>query len=122
LLIGWWAILPVFFGLIMGAYLGKQAGRMFVVLGNRLGWERMWAGLSAGFAALFGWQVANWLGGGAVGLLAAQGATSLAGWLSGGTPGVLLTALVSGALCGGLAGAISGSIADLVSRFSGLID
>lgn len=122
LLIGWWAILPVFFGLFLGAYLGKQAGRMFVVLGNRLGWERMWAGLSAGSTALFGWLVATWLGGGAVGLFAAQGAASLAGWLAGSTPGVLLTAGVSGALCGGLAGAISGSIADLVARFSGLID
>ena len=122
LLIGWWAILPVFIGLILGAYLGRQAGRMFVVLGNRLGWERIWAGLSAGCAALFGWQVATWLGGGAVGLLAAEGASSLAGWLSGSTPSFLVTAGVSGALCGGLAGAVSGSFADLVARFSGLID
>ncbi len=80
--IGCWAILPVLIGLISGAHLGKQAGHKIAKLGSSLGWGRIWAGLGAGSAALFGWWLAAWLGGGAVGDLAAQGATSLAGWLS----------------------------------------
>jgi hypothetical protein len=122
LVIGWWAILPVFMGLIYGARWGKSAGRKVVEVGNRIGWNRIWAGLSAGGAALFGWQAAVWLGGGSVGSLAAQGVTTLSGWLSGSTPDLLVTAAVNGVLCGGLAGAVSGSLTDLVARFSGLVD
>lgn len=122
LLIGWWAILPIFIGLFLGASMGKKAGRKIAELGNRLGWERIWAVLGAAFAGLFGWQIATWLGGGSVGILTAQGATSLTGWLFGSAPGFLVTAGVSGALCGGLAGAISGSITDVVARLFGLVD
>jgi hypothetical protein len=122
LIIGWWAVLPIFIGLFLGARLGRQAGRKLAVLGNRLGWERVWAVLSAGFAALFGWQLATWLGEGLIGGLAAQGATSLAGWLSAGSPSLLLTAAIGGALCGGLGGAVSGCLTDVVARLSGLVD
>jgi hypothetical protein len=122
LVIGWWAVIPVFIGLFYGARLGMRAGRRVVEMGNRIGWDRIWAGLGAGVAAVFGWQVAVWLSGGAVGSLTAHGATSLSGWLSGSTPNLLITAAVSGVLCGGLAGAVSGSLTDLVARFSGLVD
>jgi serine/threonine protein kinase len=122
LVIGWWAIIPVFIGLFYGARLGMRAGRRVVEMGNRIGWDRIWAGLGAGVAAVFGWQVAVWLSEGAVGSLTAHGATSLSGWLSGSTPNLLVTAAVSGVLCGGLAGAVSGSLTDLVARFSGLVD
>jgi len=122
LVIGWWAILPVFMGLVYGARLGKRAGRKVVDVGNRIGWNRIWAGLSAGGAALFGWQAAVWLSGGAVGNLASQGVTTLSGWLSGSAPNLLVTAGLTGVLCGGLAGAVSGSLTDLVARFSGLVD
>lgn len=73
LVIGWWAIIPVFIGLFYGARMGKKAGSKIVELGNRVGWNRIWAGLSAGTAALFGWWAAVWLSGGAVGSLTAQG-------------------------------------------------
>ncbi len=103
--IGWWAIIPVFIGLFLGARLGRKAGRKAVEVGNRIGWDRIWAGIGAGGAALVGWRVAVWLGGGAVGGLAVQGAASLSSWISGlfsvSTPDVLLTAAVSGVLCGG---------------------
>ncbi len=120
--VGWWAIIPVFIGLFLGARLGKMAGSKVVEMGNRIGWNRIWAGLSAGVAALFGWQAAVWLSGGTVGSLTAQGITYLSGWLSGSTPNLLVTASVSGALCGGLAGAVSGSLTDLVARLCGLAD
>jgi serine/threonine protein kinase len=122
LVIGWWAIIPVFIGLIYGARFGKRVGLKLVDLGSRIGWNRIWAGLSAGVAALFGWQAAVWLSGGAVGSLLAQGITALSGWFSGSTPNLLVTAAVSGMLCGGLAGAVSGSLTDLVARFCGLVD
>lgn len=122
LIIGWWAIVPIFIGLFYGARLGKKAGSKVVEMGNRIGWNRIWAGLSAGIAALFGWQAAVWLSGGAVGSLTAQGATTLSGWLSGSTPNLLVTAAISGVLGGGLAGAVSGSLTDLVARFCGLVD
>ena len=122
LVIGWWAIIPIFIGLFYGARYGKMAGRKVVEVGNRIGWNRIWAGLSAAAAALIGWQAAVWLSAGAVGNLTAQGATTLSGWLSGSTPNLLVTAAVSGVLCGGLAGAVSGSLTDLVARFCGLAD
>ncbi|MEE4609308.1 MAG: hypothetical protein V2L15_10510 [Desulfobacteraceae bacterium] len=122
LVVGWWAIIPVFIGMYFGARTGKKAGRKVVGIGNRIGWNRIWAGLSAGIAALFGWWAAVWLSGGAVGSLTAQGATTLSGWLSGSTPNLLLTAAVGGMVCGGLAGAVSGSLTDLVARFCGLGD
>jgi hypothetical protein len=122
LLIGWWAIIPVFVGLFYGGRLGKRAGLKIAELGRRLGWERIWAGLGAGFAALVGWQVAAWLSGGVLGDLAIESAAVLAGWLSGSTPSVFVIALVSGALLGGLGGAVSGSLADMFARFAGLAD
>ncbi len=125
-IIGWWAIIPVFVGMFYGARLGKKAGHKVVLLGSRIGWDRLWAGLSAVVAALFGLRLAVWLSGGPVGSLVAQGANSLTGWLlgllSGSVPDLLIVAVVSGALCGGLAGAVSGVLTDLVARFFGLVD
>jgi serine/threonine protein kinase len=125
-IIGWWAIIPVFVGMFYGARLGKKAGRKVVVMGNRIGWDRLWAGLSALVAALFGLRLAVWLSGGAMGSMAAQGAASLSGWfsglLSGSASDLLVVAVVSGVFCGGLAGAVSGSLTDLFARFSGLVD
>ena len=125
-IIGWWAIIPVFVGMFYGGRLGKRAGHKVVLLGSRIGWDRLWAGLSAVVAALFGLRMAVWLSGGLVGSLVAQGADLLTGWilglLSSSAPDLLIVALVSGALCGGLAGAVSGVLTDLVARFSGLVD
>lgn len=122
LVFGWWAIIPVFIGLFYGARFGKRAGSKVVEMGNRIGWNRIWAGISAGMAALFGWQAAVWLSGGAVGDLTAQGVTMLSGWLSGSAPNLMITAAVSGILGGGLAGALSGTLTDLVARLCGLAD
>jgi serine/threonine protein kinase len=125
-IIGWWAIIPVFVGMFYGARLGKKAGRKVVMMGSRIGWDRLWAGLSALVAALFGLRLAVWLSAGAMGSMVAQGAASLSGWLtgllSGSASDLLIIAVVSGVFCGGLAGAVSGSLTDLFARLSGLVD
>ena len=120
--IGWWAIIPVFLGLIAGARIGISLGHKIWELGNRLGWERIWAALSALSLATCGWYLAGWLGASQVGLLADQGVASLAQWLVSVSLSQALIFGVTGALGGALGGAFAGTLSDLLARFFGLVD
>ena len=122
LLLGWWAILPVFFGLVTGGWLGSMAGKKLWHAGNRLGWERIWAGIGAASAALIGWMVAHHAGSGGLGGLTDQLASSLAFWIIHQSDSSTLVWAAVGALGGALGGALAGISADLFARFCGLVD
>jgi hypothetical protein len=117
--IGWWAVFPVFLGLLGGAWLGRNAGRKLWQAGTRLGWERIWAGVGALSAALLGWRLASWLGAGS---LSIQLANSFSAWITSQSASLVLVALGVGALGGALGGAVAGTLADLFARLLNLLD
>lgn len=117
-----WAIFPVFVGLASGARVGLSTGRRIWQAGNQVGWERIWAGISACGAGLLGGLVAGWAGAGWIGSLADQFASSLASWMIGHSASWALVLVMISALGGAFGGAIAGIFADLFGRFSGLVD
>ena len=119
LALGWWAIVPVFLGLGLGAWLGRNAGRKLWQAGARLGWERIWAGVGAFSAALLGWRLAAWLGAGS---LSIQLADSFSAWITSQSASLVLVSLVVGALGGALGGAVAGTLSDLFARLLNLLD
>ena len=119
LALGWWAVFPVFLGLVLGAWLGRNAGRKLWQAGAQLGWERIWAGVGALSAALLGWRLAAWLGAGS---LSIQLAGSFSAWITSQSASLVLVSLVVGALGGALGGAVAGTLADLFARLLNLLD
>jgi serine/threonine protein kinase len=119
LALGWWAIVPVFLGLGLGAWLGRNAGRKLWQAGAKLGWERIWAGVGAFSAALLGWRLAAWLGAGS---LSIQLAGSFSAWITSQSASLVLVSLVVGALGGALGGAVAGTLSDLFARLLNLLD
>jgi hypothetical protein len=119
LALGWWAIFPVFVGLGIGAWLGRNAGRKLWQAGTRVGWERIWAGFGALGAAILGWRLAAWLGAGSFSI---QLASSFSAWISDQSASLVLVALGVGALGGALGGAVAGTLADLFARVFNLLD
>jgi hypothetical protein len=117
--LGWWAIFPVFLGLLLGGWLGRNAGRKLWLVGTRLGWEKIWAGVGAFSAALLGWRLAAWLGAGS---LSTQLAVSFSTWITSQSASLALVSLVVGALGGALGGLVAGTIADLSARLFNLLD
>ncbi len=122
LVLGWWAVLPVFFGLGLGGWLGSISGRKIWQAGSRLGWERIWAGIGAACAAFLGYAMARWAGNSGVGSLTNQLAGSLAFWVIHQSDSWALVWAVVGGLGGALGGALAGASTDLFARFSGLVD
>jgi hypothetical protein len=122
LVIGWWAIFPIFIGIYWGAKLGMASGRRIWQAGNRLGWERIWAAAGAVGAALLGWLVAGWASASGLGSLADGFASSLGNWIIDHFDSWTLVWAVFGAIGGALGGAIAGIFADLFGRLSGLVD
>lgn len=117
-----WAVIPVILGLILGAQTGKYVGGKIYQFGSVLGWERIWAGLSALSAAGIGFGVAKLAGTLGMNAFGAQLANAL---LPFAVDGSALSA-VGWALAGGAGGAIAGGLAgiaaDLFGRLSGLVD
>jgi hypothetical protein len=122
LVLGWWAIFPVFIGLFYGAKAGVRLGRKIWESGNRLGWERILTVLGAGGAALFGWMIARWIGFSVLGSMSNQMAGGLSAWILEQSISLPLAWAAVGALGGALGGAIAGTFADLFGRFTGLVD
>jgi hypothetical protein len=122
LIIGWWAIFPIFIGIYWGARVGMASGRRIWQAGNRFGWERIWAVAGAVGAALLGWMVAGWASASGLGSLADGFASSLGGWIIDHFNSWTLVWAVVGAIGGALGGAIAGTFADLFGRLSGLVD
>ncbi len=119
LVLGWWAICPVFLGLLLGAWLGRKAGSKLWQAGAQLGWVRIWAGVGALSAALLGYRVAAWLGAGS---LSIQLAGSVSAWITSQSASLVLVSLVIGALGGALGGAVAGTFADLFARLFNLMN
>jgi hypothetical protein len=117
--VGWWAIFPVFLGLLLGGWLGCNAGRKLWQAGAQLGWERIWAVVGALSLALLGWRLAAWLGAGS---LSIQLADSFSAWILSQSASLLLASLAVGALGGALGGAVAGTLADLFARLLNLVD
>jgi serine/threonine protein kinase len=117
--LGWWAICPVFLGLLLGAWLGRKAGRKLWQAGAQLGWVRIWSVVGALSAALIGYWLAAWLGGGS---LSIQLAGSFSAWIRSQSASLALVSLVIGALGGALGGAVAGTLADLSARLLNLLN
>ncbi len=117
--LGWWAVIPVFVGLLLGAWLGLKAGGKLWQAGTQLGWERIWAGVGALGAALLGWQLASWLGAGS---LSVQLGGAFSEWIASQSASLMLVSLGVGALGGALGGAVSGTLTDLFARLLNLLD
>ena len=111
--------IPVFVGLLLGAWLGLKAGGKLWQAGTQLGWERIWAGVGALAAALLGWQLASWLGAGS---LSVQLGGAFSAWITSQSASLMLVSLVVGALGGALGGAVSGTLTDLFARLLNLLD
>jgi hypothetical protein len=119
LVLGWWAIIPVFAGLFFGGKLGLKAGSKLWLFGAQYGWERIWACIATLWVGLLGWGLASWIGGGS---LSTQLAGSFSTWITAQSASLVLTALAVGALGGALGGAIAGTLADLFARMFNLVD
>jgi hypothetical protein len=115
LALGWWAVFPVFLCLLLGAWLGRKAGRKLWQAGAQLGWARIWAGVGALGAALLGYRLAAWLGAGS---LSIQLADSFSAWITNQSASLVLVSLVVGAL----GGAVAGTLADLFARLLNLLN
>jgi hypothetical protein len=115
----WWAILPIFIGLFLGARMGHKAGNKLWLFGTQYGWDRIWACIVALCTGLFGWQLASWLG---AGDLSTQLAGSFSTWITGQSASLVWIALALGALGGALGGAVAGTLADLFARMLNLLD
>ena len=117
-----WAVFPVIIGLLLGAQVGRFAGRTIYQVGSLFGWERIWAGFSAvGFGAL-GFGLAKLLG-----MLGVQafGSNLAAGLLPFAANESLMWAgiwMIAGGTGGALSGGLAGTVADLIGRLSGLVD
>ncbi len=66
-----WAVVPVFLGLILGAQFGLYLGRKLFQVGNMMGWERIWGGLSAASFGALGFGITQLLGAAGLNLLGA---------------------------------------------------
>ncbi len=119
LALGWWAVFPVFLGLLLGAWLGRKAGCKLWQAGAQLGWARIWAGVGALSAALLGYRLAAWLG---AGNLSIQLADSVSAWITTQSASLVLVSLIIGALGGALGGAVAGTLADLFARLLNLLN
>lgn len=119
--IGWWAIIPIFIGLFLGARKGMTLGAKIWLLGARLGWNRILTVTGALGAALVGWLLASWAGSGP-GAATDQWAVGLSDWLLQNSLAQVWTWSAVGALGGALGGALSGVFTDLFARLSGLTD
>lgn len=117
-----WLIIPIFLGIALGAQAGKYLGSKVYLVGNLVGWERVWGGLSAVLAAVSGWGISRGfaaLGAGALGTRVIEILLPFSG--NGEVQYALLWALV-GALGGALSGMLSGLLSDLVGRLTGLVN
>jgi hypothetical protein len=119
LVLGWWAVIPIFIGLFFGARMGLKAGSKLWLFGSQYGWERISACIGAIWTGLLGWQLASWLGAGS---LSTQLAGSFSTWITGQSASLALIAMALGALGGALGGAIAGTLADLFARIFNLLD
>jgi hypothetical protein len=122
LLFGWWLILPVFLGLILGGWLGAAAGRKVWLAGRRVGWERIWAVGGTLAAGATGFLLARWASASGLGALADHLAGEAAFWMIDHSASWGLVWTLIGAAGGALGGAVAGIFSDLLARFSGLLD
>jgi hypothetical protein len=115
-----WAVIPVILGLVLGARIGLFLGSKFWQLGSRVGWERIWGGISALGAAGLGWGAAKAASGLGMNTFGTQLALGLQPYSGDGLFTSALLWLVAGGLSGGLFGAIAGLLVDLGGRFARL--
>jgi serine/threonine protein kinase len=115
-------IVPIFIGMFVGARIGKFLGGQFWQLGTSVGWERIWAGLTAVGSAGVGVGIA-WLAG-TLGLdaLGSYLAAVLLPSAGDSLPGSAFLWVLAGGLAGSFAGGLSGTAADMLGRLTGLVD
>ncbi len=117
-----WAIVPVFLGLILGAQAGLFLGRKLYELGNLMGWERIWGGLSAASFGVLGFGVAQILGAAGLNTLGAYLNTQVLPVAGSGSMLWALAWLLAGGTAGALGGSLAGILSDVIGRFTGLVD
>lgn len=117
-----WAIIPIFLGLILGSQVGQYLGRKLYQLGNLMGWERIWGGLSAACFGVMGFGVTQVLGAAGLNILGAYLNAQVLPVAESGSMLWGLVWLLAGATAGALGGALAGILSDVVGRFTGLVD
>lgn len=115
-------ILPALIGTAAGARMGFLIGRKIWIRGSPVGWERIWAGLSAVWLAFAGGLLLNWIGDSSLYVYLAETASDLGYWVLSQTGSLPLFWLVNGALAGLIGGGTSGWITDFSARMLGLLD
>jgi|GEM_PF-1059613 serine/threonine protein kinase len=115
-------ILPALIGTAVGARLGFLAGRKIWIKGSPVGWERIWAGLSAVWLAFAGGLLLYWIGDSALFLYLAGNASDLGSWVLTQTGSQPLFWIANGILAGLIGGGTSGWITDFSARILGLLD
>lgn len=121
-IIFWWAVFPIFLGLIGGARLGGATGQKIWLAGSKYGWDRIGALMGSVTLALMGSILAGLVASTGIGSFTNQSAISLAVWLLDNGLHLLFIGGLIGALGGACGGAIGGIFSDLVTRLAGLVD
>jgi hypothetical protein len=116
------AVVPVILGLFVGAQAGMYLGRKLYQLGDLLGWERIWGGLSAAGFGLLGLVMTQLLGAVGLNILGLGSDAQLLPSAATSTMLAGFTWLLVGGLVSGLGGALAGLVADVIGRFTGLVD
>jgi len=111
-----WSIIPVIFGLILGAKSGLYLGGQFWKVGKPIGWERILGTLGAFGAAGLGWGAAKIAGAGGFDYLGVQLAAGLLPFSGDGLPGSALIWFLGGGFSGAVFGALAGLLVDLLGR------
>jgi serine/threonine protein kinase len=121
-LIFWWAILPVFLGLIGGVWLGIRTGHKVWLIGRSHGWERIGAAAGALTLAFLGGVLAHLLSSSFVGASAYQAIIALSEWFSVQQVSPIIVGFTAGLIHSACGGVAAGIFSDLVSRLSGLVN
>ncbi len=124
-LIGWYlgqTFLPVLSGLILGATGGLVLGQEIWDLGERAGWERLWAIMVALVVGGIAWVASAFLGASGLGGTLAEWIGSLALWLANHSVRLTLVLILHGAVAGAIGGTLVGALVGLVTRLFGVHD
>lgn len=121
--IGWWAVIPIFIGLFLGAKKGVLLGSKIWSAGTRYGWDRIWSILGAVGSGAAGWLILSWISAGSLGGFFQQYTGEAVLWLAQSVESSpILEWALTGALAGAFGGAVAGTLSDLSSRLAGLLD
>jgi len=114
------ALVPALLGIVLGATIGYLLGSKLWEAGLKIGWDKIWRGVSMLGAAALGWEVSALAGEGGLNKLGAALAGGLQPYAADNAFSSALAWLLTGVLGGALSGAVAGWSVELAGRVTRL--